>query len=428
VAPSASFLVAPKELLVPGSRASPLASRWLAPVLCALTMAYIVVHSAFGIGRGETYPPGSMDYVCLFASGDTWLHGEDPYAEGTLHAHASERDVPELCLGRLYCVLAYPPHTSAIFCPLSSLPWNASRIVFLLLNLAAAVTVMWVVSRLIRNHAPGVRPWVLAIVLPLSIGPFLADTEIHYGQTTLIAVAAFMLFLWFYERDAWLPAGIALAVAAVKPNLVFLPCLMLFFRPRWRIVATAIVVGLLMSLPAILLRGGPGVFLEWIEGMRFYKSVAENQAGSPRSFGLAVLASGLGLDLALRAQVLLALAVTVACGILWRSGRVSSAVLLALVPLSLFLGGGHDVDVLTLGPALALLVARADTTLPRTPFLAVLAALGLAWMTVQPSWLRLGALLGHDLRVWSELFVLAVVVLCARAFRTRAGAPGTTAA
>ncbi|MEV0602753.1 glycosyltransferase 87 family protein [Streptomyces sp. NPDC050315] len=116
----------------------------------------------------------------------------------------------------------------------------------------------WWLSLRIFGVAAGSRLAVLVVVALPFFQPF--RNLVTLGNWTLASVVALPLALLLARRTRWAAAGAVLGLAlAIKPMLV--PVLLLFvFARRWRALAAAIAVPLLVSALAALAMPRPGMF------------------------------------------------------------------------------------------------------------------------------------------------------------------------
>ncbi|MBZ4018656.1 glycosyltransferase family 87 protein [Streptomyces purpurogeneiscleroticus] len=214
----------------------------------------------------------------------------------------------------------------------------------------------WWLSLRIFEVAAGSRLAALAVAALPFFQPF--RNLVTLGNWTLASVVAFPLALLMARRGRWVAAGAVIGSAlAVKPMLV--PVLLLFvFARRWRALAAALGVPLLVSLLAALVMPRPGMFLT--HTLPFLLR-GQDVFARPYDASLGAVLARLGLPepVALGVAVLAA-AAGVACAYLrWRRGDAGPLRLVetaAMLLLAAFLVSRPSFDhylLVVLGPLLA---------------------------------------------------------------------------
>jgi hypothetical protein len=139
----------------------------------------------------------------------------------------------------------YPPWAFAILMPFGLLPFGLSRLLWLVMNLGV---VLFCADRLWRYYGgPPQYRW-LAWLLSLAFVPTIMVLKIgQIGPLLLLGIAG---FLHFEKRGQGFLAGAMLALAALKPQLLYLFGLAVLFwavdRRRWSVLVgglTAVAAG-----------------------------------------------------------------------------------------------------------------------------------------------------------------------------------------
>jgi hypothetical protein len=146
----------------------------------------------------------------------------------------------------------YPPFFALALAPLATLPYSASYVLWLLVNLALLALVLLGLQRyacLAGSNA--LLLWLAALsFLPLFVA-------LAQGQTSAFLLAILSATLFAARGDRWGVAGMMLAFALVKPPYAVPFLLVFLMQRRWRAVvvfgATSL---LLLALPIPVL--GPG--------------------------------------------------------------------------------------------------------------------------------------------------------------------------
>jgi hypothetical protein len=157
--------------------------------------------------------PVADDFRNNWEAGRAWLSGRDPYP--------------------LNAMMNYPPYALPLFAVPAMLPFNTSRVLWIVVNLAAAFMLV-PLSRLVLRASETAEESSLPLLdTALFAAVFCFSLPVHFslrlGQPTIFV--ALCLFLALYARDrGWrIGAGALLGLAAVKPQTA-LPFLILFCR------------------------------------------------------------------------------------------------------------------------------------------------------------------------------------------------------
>jgi hypothetical protein len=197
----------------------------------------------------------------------------------------------------------------------------------------------------VSDPGPGARWLIPALILG---NPFTAHV-LWFGQTSLIATASLAGgWVWARRGNAWL-GGALIAIGTIKPQLAILVILWLVFERRWKVLAIAAAVALLMSLPQILVIGPIGALTEWLAAIGRYQQYHFNELGYIHLFGLQNFLAIIGFEV----PPLLPIGVAAMAVLWWLRKRIEDPdILPLLIGLTLLFGISHDYDL----SALALLL------------------------------------------------------------------------
>lgn len=349
------------------------------------------------LSQVSNFAASNLDMQILYVAGLAWLRGLDAY----LPAVASTVSGGLVSADRYD--FAYPPQSAPLCLLLAAFPLLKAKALMTTINVFSAVALAFFSLRLVqRAELPALRipslgsNWfVPAIILG---NPFTANV-LWLGQTTLIAIAALVGSWYFAHRDRWLPGGILLAIATLKPQLSGLVILWLLLERRWRLLATASLAILIGCSVPMWVSGPVEVFIRWFAALQNYTSSEFNVLGFRFLFGIQNLLYSLGIQV----PSLLPLAV-LALGVLWwyRKQLLRHDIFGVLLALSLLFGFSHTYDLVALAPLVALF-ARHLRDRPRS--LVVVWGLMLAMFFPQ-SWLL--PLQVEPLLHWRVLLVLGL--------------------
>jgi len=128
---------------------------------------------------------------------------------------------------------AYPVYVAFYLAPTIHLPFEVVRKGFfwVLLGLTAATIPLWL--RVLRWPAPA---WAQASLIVFTIGSLPVMQGLKLQQMTLLVAALVVIGLALLATDRPITAGVALALATIKPQLVWLLllCLMIWTLADWR--------------------------------------------------------------------------------------------------------------------------------------------------------------------------------------------------
>ena len=285
-------------------------SFWLvfAAVTCAVGMwtytdrVLIPGQQADAASHGR--PRGNLSdlYPRWIGARELLLHGRDPYsAEVTREIQAgyygrpldpSRPDDPRDQAG-----FAYPVYVVFCLAPTIGLPFAIVQKSFfwVLVILTSVSTLLWL--RLLRWSAPS---WAQISLLALTLGSLGVVQGLKLQQMSLLVAGLIAIAITLLVADYPVAAGVLLAVATIKPQLVALLLLWLAiwtvadWRRRYRWAVS------FLATMAILLAASEWYLAHWIsrfwQAVREYqhytgaRSVMDNLIGAPWSWALEALA------------------------------------------------------------------------------------------------------------------------------------------
>jgi hypothetical protein len=205
--------------------------------------------------------PGALqDFVEYWAAGRLNARGENPYDPVGLYGQEKEVS-PELTNA---IMMWNPPWTLSLAMPFGLLPARPAHVLWLLLQLAI---VLGCVDRLWDLYGGPQRYRWVAWLVGLCFVPTLF--LLRLGQISAVILLGVTSFLHFGKQGRWGWAGAAIALAAVKPQLVYLLAMGLIVwalqQRRWRIFLGG---GLtLFGLTAAPLACNPAVVKQYLDAM-----------------------------------------------------------------------------------------------------------------------------------------------------------------
>jgi len=246
----------------------------------ALTLAVylFLAYGAYSLFTSQV--PSSNDFYSRWrGTRALLLEGKDPYSEEVtleiqqgMYGRPAREDEDQVAF-------AYPLYVSLLVLPFSFFPYPQAQALWLsglvFLTLATVIIILrtfdWKPS---TGGLLALSLWCL----------FLYPTarSIVLGQFTILVLALVALALWAMQRDWDLLAGCSLALATIKPQMVFLliPFLLLWGL-RWRryriLGGFLAVMGLLLLLPSFLL---PTWIPSFLAGLSRYQAYTSTYTGS----------------------------------------------------------------------------------------------------------------------------------------------------
>jgi hypothetical protein len=221
-------------------------------VLClALLLAAGVEFVVRGPVRAIQTATQFNDSLSPYIQANGWTHGLDPYSPQTLlrlwpaeaaHLLFVPREVADgSIIAKRGIPTAYPITALVLIASLSWLPWSLAYAVWLAINLALFVIMLFALVAL-SGFSYRDPLAVLLIAFALALAPF--HTGLVTGNVALVAVELGVIAVWSARQRSDITTAVLLAVSVgLKPQIGL--CFLLYYllRRRWRIFATA--VGLL---------------------------------------------------------------------------------------------------------------------------------------------------------------------------------------
>ena len=266
----------------------------------------LLAYGAYSVFTSQI-PSGNDFYPSWRGTRALLLEGKDPYSEEVtleiqkgIYGRPARGDEDQVAF-------AYPLYVSLFILPLALFPYPQAQALWLSgLVFLTLATVIMILRTLHWKPSPG---GLLALSLwCLLLYP--TARSIVLGQFTILVLALVALALWAMQRGWDFLAGCSLALATIKPQMVFLliPFLLLWGL-RWRrrrIPAGFLaVMGVLLLLPSFLL---PTWILSFITGLNRYQAYTSTYTGGRSPLRILfdlLLPSSLSLEATLLISLLL---------------------------------------------------------------------------------------------------------------------------
>lgn len=306
-----------------------------------------------GTGRAGGYWDGAnIDMRYLYSAGRDWLQGVTPHDPQAFVARASELH------GREMMTFAYPPHAAPLCVALALLSWPQAMVMMSALNVLGMLGLAWTVYQMTKSEEGGSLPaWLAFFVTAATVGNPFASHVLWMGQTSILAGCAIALSLLFKQRGQWILAGMALAVASMKPQLALAPVVYFVFARQWKALQAAGVALLVFALLPMFVSGPLGTYREWLSALDAYRADWATALGFRHVFGISSTLHQTGLDWSLPPWTC-ALAAPVLA--LRASGFRTIDIAALLFGATWLLGYCHDYDLACIGLLLASAVTSTE--------------------------------------------------------------------
>lgn len=200
------------------------------------------------------------DVVAYYAAGQ--LVASD--LAGLIYQPETIADVEESILGRPAgraggLVYLNPPYVAGVFQFLTHLPYNKAQAAWFAANavaFVAALALLWPDVRRLPQR------WRWVVILG-AFASFPVSWSLVYGQCSSLVLLAWALFHRLTKDRHDLPAGLSLAGALIKPNLVLVPLASLVVTRRWRALAAMLAAGCTCMAVSVALVGARVTFVEY---------------------------------------------------------------------------------------------------------------------------------------------------------------------
>jgi hypothetical protein len=245
-----------------------------AKIILIVVLVAVLTLSAWGIYRLLT----ARGQVIIWDFHPQWValrsllyEGKNPYSAEVLLTIQQQVYGRAALPGEDQETFPYPLSIMAIIGPLALLPLPVAETIWLLLLEVSLLTFLVVAPRAVGWRPPA---WLLAMTALFTLALYPNVWAMILGQTSIV-VAAFVAMAWWGLRAGhWRLAGVCLALATIKPHLVFLlvPAVLIWaiYRQRWQLViAFAVTLGALILLPMLWQPTWP---LDWLTAATYYSN------------------------------------------------------------------------------------------------------------------------------------------------------------
>jgi hypothetical protein len=176
-----------------------------------------------------TYRSGGQDFRGYYAAATVLSRGGDPYefglvAEELVRLSGSVGNAPYY----------YPPWVAMLFIPLTTLPLQVARLLWLGANIAFACHAFVLLRQILGWPPLNWRGAALVTLLAYPIGM----TALRAEQMSIFLAWCLIVAIWSIQRNHVAVCGLSLAMLLTKPNITFFPLavilLWLIGKRLWR--------------------------------------------------------------------------------------------------------------------------------------------------------------------------------------------------
>jgi hypothetical protein len=251
------------------SRSGPWRLQWLLLAALGLLLAAISTWAAYSILT-------SRAPIIVWDFHPPWLalramlrEGADPYGTQVSTAIQHQMLGRSAYPGEDQFAFVYPLPVMAIIGPLTLLPLPLAQAIWLSLLGMTMTAFALLAPRAVDWHPP---LYLLALTVLCTLGLHSDLWALVLGQLSILVAAFVVLTWWALKTRLWRLAGVFLALATVKPQMVFLfvPAVLAWAirHRRWHVVSSfALCAGFLFLLPMPWLPDWP---LAWLNAMHRY--------------------------------------------------------------------------------------------------------------------------------------------------------------
>ena len=282
--------------------------------LSALTLRHWYGTFMYGHPPCENCQP---DFPGFYAAGKlVWQMPSELYDYA--HQHVIQRAIDPR-IGDSILPFAYPPFTALVFMPFAWLPFRGA---FAAITLANAILLAIILKSLVQRLELG-RDQATWLLLSTFCN-FGVHTVMLQGQTSLIVLSFLTAFLFSSRSGQQLRAGCWAGVIFLKPQLLPVPFIVLFFQRLWRALWVATMVVASLCVFSVILVGTEGIS-EYLRLLKFYGTTESGFGSYPRDMhNLRALVQYL-VPFAYAPYLWLLLAAPVALGTMWLNAHASSS-------------------------------------------------------------------------------------------------------
>jgi hypothetical protein len=172
----------------------------------------------------------------------------------------------------------YPPYVGAVFVPLAYVSPDVAHYVWVGVQIVVLVSLIFWAVRSFPSWGFA-APYNVPLAF-LAFQPFVET--LLMGQISIVLLALWWWTLVSWKNERWVMLGIAVGLAAFKPQLVALLVVALLVDRRWRSLMFAALTQAVLWLGAVLV-AGPGIIVGYVDMLRTSAMVVNTMGFVPSS-------------------------------------------------------------------------------------------------------------------------------------------------
>ena len=236
-------------------------------ILAFSFLVFEVVKSSDSYGYGSM---GTGDFIQYWSSGQLFISGDNPY-------DCEKGGELQVKIGRVSdrpLIMLNPPWVLIWIYPLLHLPFAKASLIWLVINLSLIFLSGAAIWYIINNQYAWRRILITPLFLLLFPPVFFSTLS---GQISSLVLFGIVGFLFFITRDRPFLAGLFLALATIKPHIVYLLWVAVVYsmikERNWRLFAGFnVMVGASVSILMIL---SPNCIFHYIEHLSRHPPYSE---------------------------------------------------------------------------------------------------------------------------------------------------------
>jgi hypothetical protein len=228
----------------------------LRPILLAFLVATIVPHAWMFFSFRREIATGYPDFTIFYTAGKSVYEGRGRELYDLETQLALQRSfAPEVKHRENALPFNHPPFEALLFVPLAGLPYVAAYIVWAVFNIVLILG-FWI---LLRPRLPSLNNLLPGLPLLVMFAFFPATMALLQGQDSILLLFLYGLAFWALATGRAYVAGLCLALALFKFQLVLPFVVVLLVRRQWKAVAGFTFTALVLLLVSAAVVGWNGV-------------------------------------------------------------------------------------------------------------------------------------------------------------------------
>jgi alpha-1,2-mannosyltransferase len=244
----------------------------LRPMLLVLLAATIVLHALMFFSLRREIAPGYPDFTIFYTAGKCVYEGRGRQLYDLETQLALQRSfAPEVEHRENALPFNHPPFEALLFVPLAGLPYVTAYVVWAIFNIALIVG-FWI---LLRPRLPGLHNLSPALPLLAMFAFFPVIIALLQGQDSILLLFLYGLAFSALVKGRAFVAGVCLALALFKFQLVLPFVLVLVLRRQWKTIVGFSLTAFVLLLVSAAVVGWNGLLAYPEFVLRLNRSAAQ---------------------------------------------------------------------------------------------------------------------------------------------------------